>query len=76
MTATPEEIAAQLTPQQRVLLFCVASGRDWRKFGIQSPTLQLTILKNLIERAEHHIDLVVTDLGRAVLAALLERGRR
>jgi hypothetical protein len=26
MTATPGEIAAQLTPQQRVFLFCVASG--------------------------------------------------
>ncbi len=28
MTATPEEIAAQLTPQQRVFLFCVATGTE------------------------------------------------
>lgn len=72
MTATPESIAAQLTPAQRVLLFCVASGTDWRKFGIQSPTVQLAIIKNLVERPEHQSELVVTDHGRAVLDALLK----
>jgi len=30
----PETIAAGLTVPERVLLFCVASGRDWRKAGV------------------------------------------
>jgi hypothetical protein len=76
MTTTPEEIATQLTPQQRVFLFCVASGTEWQRFDIQSPTVQLTIIKNLIERLHYRPYFVVTELGRAVLSALLAGGRR
>lgn len=75
MTATPKEMAAQLTPQQRVFLFCIASGTDWQRFNIQAPTIQLTILRNLIERQQRQADFVVTDLGRSVLDVLLARAR-
>jgi hypothetical protein len=68
-----EQIATRLTLPQRVLLFCVASGTDWRKFGIQNPTVQLTILHGLVERENEQ--LVLTNQGRAILGVLIERGK-
>ncbi len=63
------EIANQLSPPQRVLLFCVASGTNWRKFGIQNPTVQLSVLQRLLEwRLEN---LALTDRGEAVLDELI-----
>lgn len=63
------EIASQLSPPQRVLLFCVASGTDWGRFGIQNPTVQLTVLQRLLEwRLEN---LALTDRGEAVLDELI-----
>jgi hypothetical protein len=56
---------------QRVLPFCVASNTDWRKVGITSPTVQLAIIKNLIDRDETTAHLKLTDRGHTVLAALL-----
>ena len=77
MGKTPEDIAAELTPPQRVLLFCVASGTDWGRFGIQSATVQLAILRDFVERdPTDETRLVVTGRGRAVLAALLARGKQ
>jgi hypothetical protein len=67
--ARPGEIAGQLSPPQRVLLFCVASDTDWRRFGIQKPTVQLTVLQRLLEwRLEN---LALTDRGEAVLDELI-----
>jgi hypothetical protein len=40
MTPTPEEIATQLTPPQRVLLFCVASGTEWSRKCFVSDVLR------------------------------------
>jgi hypothetical protein len=54
-----------------LLLFCLASNSDWRKAGITSPTVQLAIVKNLIDREETTSRLSLTEHGRAVLAALL-----
>jgi hypothetical protein len=68
---TPQSIAAILTVPQRVLLFCVASGTDHRKAGITPATVQLCVVRDLIERREAPARLVLTDKGRAVLAALL-----
>jgi hypothetical protein len=31
--ATPEAIANQLAVEERVILFCVASGTDWTRAG-------------------------------------------
>ena len=69
---TPQSIAAALTVPQRLLLFCVASGTDYRRAGITPATVQLCVIRELIERKESPARLVLTDKGRAVLAALLE----
>jgi hypothetical protein len=71
----PESIAAQLSVPQRVLILCLASGTDWRKAGIRNPTVQLAIVKKLVERDEATSQLELTDQGRAVLAALLGSDR-
>ena len=68
---TPEAVAAKLNVPQRLLLFCVASNTDWRKAGIKSPTVQLAIIKQLINRDEASAHLELTERGHAVLAALL-----
>lgn len=68
------EIAAELSSPQRVLLFCVASGTDWQRFGIQNPTVQLTVLQRLLEwRLEN---LALTDRGEAVLNELITPKKR
>ena len=68
---TPKSIAAKLAVPQRVLLFCVASGTDHRKAGVNSASVQLAIFRSLIRRDEATQRLALTDLGRAVFAALI-----
>jgi hypothetical protein len=46
-----------------------AANTDWRKVGITSPTVQLAIIKNLIDRDEATAHLKLTDHGRAALLA-------
>jgi hypothetical protein len=68
---TPESIAAELTAPQRALIKGLGSGTDWRKAGVKPATVQLAIMKKLVER-DHANQLVLTDQGRAVLEALLQ----
>jgi hypothetical protein len=68
---TAAAIAAELTVPERVLLFCVASGTDWVKDGVTHATAQHLLIRNLVERSG--ADFVLTNQGRAVLAALLSR---
>jgi hypothetical protein len=63
-------IAAELTVPERVLLFCLASGTDWVKAGVTHATAQHLLVRNLVER-DQASGFVLTDQGRAVLAALL-----
>jgi hypothetical protein len=70
---TPKSIAAKLAVAQRLLLFCVASGTDHRKAGVNSASVQLAIFRGLVKRSEATQRLALTDHGRAVLAALLSR---
>ncbi len=69
---TPAAIAAALTVPDRVLLFCLASGTDWRKAGVSHAAAQVMMVRGLIER-EHGTTYRLTDDGRAVLDALLAR---
>jgi hypothetical protein len=46
----PETIAAGLTMPERVLLFCVASGRDWQKAGVTGETVTVMVVKGLPDR--------------------------
>jgi hypothetical protein len=68
--------------QERVLLFCLASGTDWKQAGVTLktvagmvgkallyPGVQITQARKLISRGGKA--LVLTDAGRAALRALL-----
>jgi hypothetical protein len=63
-------IATALSVQERVLLFCPASDTDWAKAGVPAITAQHLLVRNLVERKDA-AQLVLTDQGRAVLAALV-----
>ena len=66
---TPAEIAASLTVDEKVLMFCVATETDWLKAGITGATVKQALVKNLIER--NATGLTLTPLGIDVLAAAL-----
>jgi len=66
----PASMAASLTAPERVLLFCLASGTDWQKANITHATAQHMMIKGLVERQAAG-SYMLTDEGRAVLAALL-----
>jgi hypothetical protein len=70
---TPETLAAGLIVAERVLLFCVASDTDWSEAGVTGSTAQHMMGRGLIERDRLATRFVLTDQGRAVLAALLGR---
>lgn len=73
-TATPESIAAKLSAQERVILFCAASGTDHAAVGIPAREMQAMAIRGLIQRNQYTGGAyVLTDSGRAALAALLER---
>jgi hypothetical protein len=72
MTKSPtlENIAANLSVPERVLLFCVASNTDWVKAGVTPANAQEMVALGLIEcnyKGSHRL----TSQGHAVLAALL-----
>jgi hypothetical protein len=67
-----EPIAASLTVQERLLLFCLASGTDWQKASITPSAARHLMVRGLIER-QAATGYVLTEQGRAVLAAVLER---
>ena len=70
---TPDSIAAALTVPERLLLFCLTSGTDWQAASITHPTAQQMMVRGLIERDQAASRYALTDQGRAVLAALLEK---
>ena len=55
---------------ERVLLYCLASDTDWAKAGVPAITVQHLLVRNLVERNDA-AKLVLTEKGRAVLAALV-----
>jgi hypothetical protein len=67
-----EPIAASLTVPERLLLFCLASNTDWQKAGITHATARHLMVRGLIER-QAATGYLLTEQGRAVLAAVLER---
>jgi hypothetical protein len=69
---TGEAIAAELDVPQRILLFCLASNTNVAKAGVNNATVRSRlIVRGLIERQGSRF--VVTELGRAVLAVLIEQ---
>jgi hypothetical protein len=70
---SPEAIAAGLAVSERILLFCLASDTDWRSAGVTHTTAQHLLVRGLIGRDHTGTRYVLSDRGRAVLAAFLER---
>ncbi len=69
----PESIAARLNVEERVLLFCIASGTNWSRAGISGATARTMIVKDLVGPDPKAMRLVLTRRGRAVLQVLLAR---
>jgi len=67
----PENLASKLTVPERVLLFCLASGTDWVRAGVNPSVAQHMLVRDLVARDQTGNRFVLTALGRAVLAALL-----
>jgi hypothetical protein len=70
---TPQTIAAGLTVPERILLFCLASDTDWRAAGVTHTAARHLLVRGLIGRDHTGTRYVLSDQGRAVLAAFLER---
>jgi hypothetical protein len=70
----PESIAERLGAKERVALFCAAADIDHAAVGILSSTMQNMEIHGLITRDSNSRRYVLTDTGRAVVGALLERG--
>jgi EamA-like transporter family len=68
---TPQALAS-LSVQERVLLFCLASGTDWERAGVTHATAQQMRVRGLIDRASTSARFKLTPLGRYVLAALIK----
>jgi hypothetical protein len=69
-STTVDSIAAALSVQERVLLFCLGSDTDWAKAGVPAIIAQHLLVRNLVERKDA-AQLALTDQGRAVQAALV-----
>jgi hypothetical protein len=64
------DIAADLSTQERILLFCIASGTEWTEAGVTGKTETAMVVRGLIDR-DAAGRLVLTPDGRRVLDALL-----
>ena len=68
----PENIASDLRVQERIMLFCLASGTPCERAGVTHTRAQHLLLRNLIDRDRAGARFKLTPLGRDVLAALLK----
>jgi hypothetical protein len=68
------DIAADLSAQERILLFCIASGTEWAEAGVTGKTETAMVVRGLIDR-DAAGRLVLTPDGRTVLDALLGNDR-
>ncbi len=66
-------IARTLTSQQRVALFCAAAGISHKTVGILDHTMQVLMIRGLLEQRGGRY--VLTEQGRAVFDAVLDRGK-
>ena len=62
-----------LTTQERVILFCIATGIDHAAVGIVSRSMQSMAIHGFIEHNRNTGAYVLTDSGRAAFVAILER---
>ena len=65
------EIAARLTVPERLLLFCLASGTDWQRAGVNIAAATQLVVRNLVEHEQSPARFKLTFLGVKVFAALV-----
>jgi hypothetical protein len=70
MSKDAPTVAAELSVQERVLLFCVASETEWERAGVTRSAVASMIVRGLIQR-DPVGRLSRTKEGRATLDALL-----
>ena len=68
--SVPAEAAKALSIRESVLLFCIGSGLDRTKAGINDAVVTGVVVKGLADRDAAGM-LTLTDRGRAVLRAML-----
>jgi hypothetical protein len=65
-------IAAELSTPERLLLFCLASGTEWKRAGVtQSTVTRMIVVRGLVQR-DPLGRLSLTKQGRAELDTLLQ----
>ena len=69
---TAEMIAEDLTISERIMLFCIAFLPLWHRAPLAPSLTRELLVRGLIDREGANSN-TLTDQGRAVLAALLER---
>jgi hypothetical protein len=65
-------MTTQLSAQDRVILFCVATGIDHAAIGILTQAMQSMALRGFVEHDRATGDYTLTDSGRATLAMILD----
>jgi hypothetical protein len=64
-------MASRLSVQERILLFCLASGTNWQRAGVNVGAATQLVVRNLVERDPSPARFRLTLLGRKVFAALV-----
>jgi len=67
-------MAARLSLQERLFLFCLASGTDWQRAGVNVGAATQLVVRNLVERDPSPARFRLTSLGAKVFAALVRYG--
>jgi hypothetical protein len=67
-----EKLKTTLSAQDRVILFCVATGVDQGAIGITVNAMQSMAIRGFIAHNRESGAYSLTDSGRATLAAMLE----
>jgi hypothetical protein len=62
----------KLNAQDRVILFCAATGIDHAAVGILAQAMQSMAVRGFIAHDRDSGDYALTDSGRAALAAILQ----
>jgi len=62
----------ELSAQDRVILFCTATGIDYAAVGILAHAMQSMAIRGFITHNRESGSYTLTDSGRATLGAILE----
>ena len=63
----------KLNAEDRMILFCAATGIDHAAVGIRARAMQSMAIRGYLEHDQESGTYLLTDSGRAVLVGILER---